>query len=371
MASWRGVLKPTAWFFYFLFVFEILFMISPLALHFYSVYGPFLNLLNSSPRTAWLTQFFLPHFTTTGSPVLDFLPVAGRILIVVGSVFFLAAALPLYASKLLRRGTVSGGLYSVIRHPQYVALAVLGLGTVLVWPRLLVLLSYVTMLFLYVFLAGWEEKQCLARHGDAYRAYRDRTGMFLPRRFSGRLPSLLPPAGAGRILAALGLYLVVCGGSVILARSARSFSLARVPAVFRDDTAILSPAPLTVEEIRRAYATAVSDPRVAARLREAAPRRSIVYVVPESWRMPDLPLDRDRPRGGHETPEDFDRNLLRVLFTRALTWDAEATGAGIVRKAYGREPIVLARVDLGNPKVTAVETPPAHVRWGDIPTPMF
>jgi hypothetical protein len=31
----------------------------------------------------------------------------------------------------------------------------------------------------------------------------------------------------------------------------------------------------------------------------------------------------------------------------------------------------VARVDIAARRVTAVETPPAHVRWGDIPTPTF
>jgi hypothetical protein len=48
-----------------------------------------------------------------------------------------------------------------------------------------------------------------------------------------------------------------------------------------------------------------------------------------------------------------------------------ALGRKIVPNAYGRDPIVVARVDISVLAVTAVETPPAHVRWGDIPTPMF
>jgi hypothetical protein len=52
-------------------VFEILFMISPFALHFYAAYGPVLDLLHHRPATAWLTKFYLPHFTETGSPVLN------------------------------------------------------------------------------------------------------------------------------------------------------------------------------------------------------------------------------------------------------------------------------------------------------------
>jgi hypothetical protein len=39
MRNVRGVLKPSVWVFYAVFVLEILFMISPAALYFYGVYG--------------------------------------------------------------------------------------------------------------------------------------------------------------------------------------------------------------------------------------------------------------------------------------------------------------------------------------------
>ena len=66
MADLRNTLiRPVAWAFYVVLVFEILFMISPAALFFYSVYGPVLGFLNGAPATAWLTQFFLPHIAAT------------------------------------------------------------------------------------------------------------------------------------------------------------------------------------------------------------------------------------------------------------------------------------------------------------------
>ena len=57
-ATLKWLLKPAAWGFYFIVVFEILFMSSPIALYFYSAYGPALNLFHRSPATAWLTQFW-------------------------------------------------------------------------------------------------------------------------------------------------------------------------------------------------------------------------------------------------------------------------------------------------------------------------
>jgi hypothetical protein len=90
MADPRNTLiRPAARAFYVVLVFEILFMISPAALFFYSVYGPVLGFLDGAPATAWLTQFFLPHIAATGNPPLH-AHVAGGSLIVLGLIVFLA-----------------------------------------------------------------------------------------------------------------------------------------------------------------------------------------------------------------------------------------------------------------------------------------
>jgi hypothetical protein len=43
----------------------------------------------------------------------------------------------------------------------------------------------------------------------------------------------------------------------------------------------------------------------------------------------------------------------------------------IVKAAYGLDPAIVARVDIAAHRATALETPSAHVYWGDIPTPTF
>src|SRR5439155_8698452 len=67
MPPLERVLTRSAWVFYAIIVFEILFMISPFALYFYSAYRPVLDRLDRWAWTAWLTQFFLPHFSETTS----------------------------------------------------------------------------------------------------------------------------------------------------------------------------------------------------------------------------------------------------------------------------------------------------------------
>jgi hypothetical protein len=256
-------------------------------------------------------------------------------------------------------------------------LALVGLGAFLVWPRVLVLVMYLTMLFLYALLARWEEARCSELFGEAYRAYERRTGMFLPR----PLPRLgrWPASRRARVAAVLGLYVLAVVGGVGLAYRVRDYSLSKLSALFEDDMAVLSPARLSADELRGAVGAARAEPDVRAQIGEPGPRtgKLLVYVLPETWSIADLPLNppsaathpgTDR---GHHAPSDFDRTRYRVLFTRAQSHDPEARGPAIVTTAYGREPIIVVRVDIASGKVTGVDTPPPHVRWGDISTPLF
>ena len=68
---------------------------------------------------------------------------------------------------------------------------------------------------------------------------------------------------------------------------------------------------------------------------------------------------------------DFDRSRYKLLFARPRSHDPAPTGPDIVKAAYGLDPIIVAQVNIAARRVTGVETPPAHVRWGDIPTPTF
>jgi hypothetical protein len=142
--------------------------------------------------------------------------------------------------------------------------------------------------------------------------------------------------------------------------------------------AVISPARLEGEELRAAVRVATSGAQVTQRINAAGQgAKLLVYVLPEAWMIADLPLDppsfgvhptTDR---GHYVPVDFDRTRYRVLFTRARSHDPDARGEAIVKRAYGREPLVVVRVNTKSGEITGIDTPPAHVRWGDISTPLF
>ena len=94
-------------------------------------------------------------------------------------IFFVCAA-QVYLGKLLKWGIAAKGLYTIIRHPQYLGLGLAALGLAIMWPRFLTLTLFAVMLFLYYLLAKDEERRMTNRYGESYIAYMKRTGMFLP-----------------------------------------------------------------------------------------------------------------------------------------------------------------------------------------------
>jgi len=228
------------------------------------------------------------------------------------------------------------------------------------------------MLFLYVLLARWEEERCLEKYGESYRSYQARTGMFLPRSLIHWIPDVLPTTGGKRLAAMLAIYAIAMGATVGLAFGLRNYSLSKISSLYSQNAAVLSPAVLSENELSSAYQLAVASPEAQQKLQSIElSAKLIVYVIPSEWYLPDLPVEVRYKLGGHHTPKTFDHRFYKVLFTQARTHFHEPAGKDIVKRSYGRNPLILVRVNIVAASVMAVETPPAHVVWGDIPTPMF
>src|SRR5215831_2945324 len=165
---------------YGLVMFEVIIMISPFAFYFYAAYGPTLRWLNHSRATAWLTGFLLPHAVFTTSPFLEFLRWdLGRYAFGLGLVSFFFLAVQIYGSRLFDRKVVTSGAYRYIRHPQYLCLSISAFGLFTMWPRMIIFLLFVGMLFAYYLLARVEERRMLILE-PGYAEYMRSTGMFLP-----------------------------------------------------------------------------------------------------------------------------------------------------------------------------------------------
>jgi len=138
-------LLRSAFVLYFVIALEVLIMISPFAGFFYSVFNPVLLRLAAHSSTRWLSAFYLPHMVLPEDSLLQFVRVTGSVLVVLGMAVFCICAIQIYAAKFMKKGAVLGGLYSFIRHPQYVALGLAGLGLSILWPRFLTVVLWLLM----------------------------------------------------------------------------------------------------------------------------------------------------------------------------------------------------------------------------------
>ena len=187
---------------YFVIAFEVLIMISPFAGFFYSVFNPVLLRLASNSATRWLSAFYLPHMVLPDAGLLLFIRVLGSVLFVTGMAIFFVCACQIYYAKFTKKGAVLGGFYSFIRHPQYLALGIAGLGLSILWPRFLTIVLWIVMAAVYYFLARDEERRMLKAHEATYRAYMRSTGMLLP---SSLEKTLTPSSSLGKSVMAISL----------------------------------------------------------------------------------------------------------------------------------------------------------------------
>jgi protein-S-isoprenylcysteine O-methyltransferase Ste14 len=79
-----------------------------------------------------------------------------------------------------RNALASTGIYSYVRHPQYVGFILVMFGFLLQWPTLLTLAMFPVLVYMYVRLARTEERESIAAFGDAYRQYMAEVPGFVP-----------------------------------------------------------------------------------------------------------------------------------------------------------------------------------------------
>lgn len=142
---------------------------------------PGLDLLSHDAGHLWQTIF-----GWKGDPHFDPIHIASTLLIFAGFVLLARAWSVLYEAQRAGRLATTGP-YARIRHPQYAGFALILFGFLLQWPTILTLAMFPMLLAMYAWLARVEEAEVLARFGDEYRRYANRTPRFVPRisRLSG------------------------------------------------------------------------------------------------------------------------------------------------------------------------------------------
>ncbi len=141
----------------------------------------------------WIFSFYGKYWLLTLFTVKDkiaplFISIE-LILFILGLLLFLWGLLSLANVKIKKQDLATGGPYKFIRHPQHLGLILMTLATSLYLPwavhpfiRTGSIISWSLFSLFLVVTSELEEKKLLKKYGSSYLEYRQRTGMFFPRK---------------------------------------------------------------------------------------------------------------------------------------------------------------------------------------------
>ncbi len=142
-----------------------------------------------------LTIYLLSGATYPYSPLfVGYVWAVGQL---IGSPIVIAGILLIYKGwkeVVFKRGTlVTEGIYTVVRHPQYLGFLLVTLGQFLVWPTIPTAILWPLLALLYYRQAKREEAVLAEKFGDRFQAYARKTPMFVPRIRLTRGPKPVSP----------------------------------------------------------------------------------------------------------------------------------------------------------------------------------
>lgn len=244
MKKTNSMIKGTFWgaaLFYFLIAFEFFYMAGPFAAYFYSAYAPALNFFNDISILSWLNSFFLPHAVRqTSSALINAHEIIGAILAISGFAAFCVGACQVYYHKLAKKGIVTGGIYNFVRHPQYISFMICSFGLLILWPRYIVAIMFVTMIFAYYFLAKVEERECSVKFGQSYIDYLSKTNMFLPFNIKPISKLHLPKTKGKKVIAIISTYIATLLIVLGLAKGLQTLSINSLYSIYTDNSIDIS-----------------------------------------------------------------------------------------------------------------------------------
>jgi protein-S-isoprenylcysteine O-methyltransferase Ste14 len=383
---------------YFVIAFEVLIMISPFAGFFYSVFNPVLLQFAAHPSTRWLSAFFLPHMILPQDSFLQFVRIMGSGMFVFGMAVFFLCAIQIYTAKFRKRGAVLGGLYSYIRHPQYLALAIAGFGLSILWPRFLTVVLWLVMTLVYYFLAKDEERRMLRAYEKTYRAYMVKTGMFLPKWLEG---SLTPSSTIGKVVIASALAGIVMSGAFQL----RAYTINNLTLWTKARNVVgLAILPEDGFKMEHRMAEILSLKEVKDRMQNN--KQYLVYFLPQNYIMQGMIADTGGDwklykqhhsiamitdwifhpfrhlREGHQAmhsemhmQHQNSAGMQSEVFIRLIFLSIEdvavKTPADLFSINALRVPQFMVDVDVHNMQLLEVKDLPHGSGWGTVPTPVF
>lgn len=381
---------------YFIICLEILIMISPFAGFFYSAFNPVLLGLAKYGETRWLSAFFFTHLLVPPTGFLKFIRIMGSVFFVLGLVVFLICALQVYASKFLKTGPALKGLYSYIRHPQYLSLAVAGMGLAILWPRFLVVVLWILMVFVYCWLGKDEERRMQKQHPESYREYMNTSGMFLPKKAEDAINF---STAAGKTVALLVIAAVAVGGAFLL----RDYTVHQLPLWADSNVVALPIVPEDHSMLEFRMGDILKLPEVKSRLNDH--EFYLVYFLPPNYIMQGLVADTGGDwqlykqhhalsmwadfvihpfahmmEGHHPGGEDHSGHMMnaslgdgmdrRLVFVK-VTGPTGGEPFNVFAINARRTPTFMVDLDVHQLRIIDVKDLSAETGWGTLPTPIF
>ncbi|MFO7445717.1 MAG: isoprenylcysteine carboxylmethyltransferase family protein [Ignavibacteriaceae bacterium] len=374
----QSAIKKTFWTtfaFYALIGFEFLYMASPFAVYFYSVYQPGLELLDNYPSVSWITAFFLPHLVEdTKSVWINMLRPAGAVMAGTGLLIFFICAGQVYYSKIFKKGIVLGGLYKYIRHPQYSAFMLCSFGLLILWPRYLVLIMFITLMFVYYYLAITEENECEVKFGEAYKKYKDSTGMFLP----VKIPYLkifpnFKPGIKGKTILVSALYLFILFSSIQFADFLKKHSINSLYTIDTGKGLFLSVFKKNPNEIKQVIDLINSNELAGSISGKSRSNKFINYILPTDMYISEIPMVKLENAGNHIVKSEYTSDKIKVILTEAMIKNKKnVKGADILYNVISLKPEAEIWIDLNTKSIIkSFRLNSSNIRYKNIPEPVF
>ncbi|MEK7679257.1 MAG: isoprenylcysteine carboxylmethyltransferase family protein [Deltaproteobacteria bacterium] len=133
---------------------------------------PALNPFSHASGHLWVT------FLGGGGTMLVVIHIVSNGLMVAGFLIMASGWRKIHGAK---GGLVTDGIYGYVRHPQYSGLILVTIGLLIQWPTIITALMWPVLILAYYRLSKKEEDDMEQEFGKAYREYKEKTPMLIPR----------------------------------------------------------------------------------------------------------------------------------------------------------------------------------------------
>jgi hypothetical protein len=325
---------------------------------------------------------------------LKLVRVMGSVLFVGGIALFFICAAQIYISKFFKKGAVIAGIYSFIRHPQYLSLAIAGVGLSILWPRFLVVVLWLAMVLIYYFLSRDEERRMLKAHETDYRLYMERTGMFLPKPVE---KVILPESGRGKLAFFIVLSTLTLGAAFFL----RSYTIAHLPIWANKNVVAMSILDDDKFKMEHRMPDVLQMDEVRKRLKDQD--KYLIYFLPPHYIMQGLIADTgsdwklykqhhaismitdwifhpfkhlsEAQHGMHGSMQHEAHSVNAEVTKRLIFLKIENAKSSSVSDMFSinarRIPQFIIDIDIHNLQISNLKELPSDTGWGTVPTPVF